>query len=574
MAKFPTYRGVLPKRLNPFKLSHYALLAYWIYFRPTGIKCYFYQMLPSLFRAESHPGFFRKWSNPAYANVYLMLPILALVLVLLVSLPVTMFCGWILDVPIDWTKWREGAIFGVALGVPIGIALGVVGQIIGGDALGSVVGVVLGVTMGVLGGVSLGVAFGVVFKSIMDGVVTVGTIFGIVGGMAITLDVEIGVAMSLTFAVIGAISFVAEYLVFRLFGVQFGALVARWVMSVSFIIGAFRVILYPFQCGLALGSLFPNIKHPLEWDELVVLPLPWTRRMLARKLRKDERQGLNFLATVWRSLFCRPALQTVLYRYLHKHPEPLRFLYSLLTNPDLEEYMFIPLTPQHWVDNVNVCRVFLGELALQHVEASHNPRFRRSSWWLNLYIYKRPHTPLTRFAGMLVDLLDIQDRKAADRELGSYHEVYQSVSTYPDGKEIALSFEAMATFLSYRDWSVLPEAETISANLARQIVFRQALRPNTLTALSCLGCIGTHIARCRTTQEHTYCLTILARATGDLNDLNDFIGQQVILPERFLLQRIVHQWRQMIIAAIGELGKLEGITHSQNKVEQNMVKNL
>ena len=38
------------------------------------------------------------------------------------------------------------------------------------------------------------------------------------------------------------------------------------------------------------------------------------------------------------------------------------------------------------------------------------------------------------------------------------------------------------------------------------------------------------------------------------------VGRPSIAPERLLLQRIVHQWQQMIIAAIGELGKLEGMT--------------
>jgi hypothetical protein len=192
---------------------------------------------------------------------------------------------------------------------------------------------------------------------------------------------------------------------------------------------------------------------------------------------------------------------------------------------------------------------------LQHVEASQNPHFRRSSWWLNLHLYKRPHTPLTRFARMLGDLVDQQTGGMENRELSVYRDVYQNLLAYPDGQEIALSFEAMAAFLSYHHWSALPEAETLSANLARQIVFRQALRPNTLTALSRLGCIGTHIARCRATQERTHCLTTLARATGDLNDLNDFIGQQVIIPERLLLQQIVSQWRQLLIDAIGEMGK-------------------
>ena len=40
MLTFPTYRGELPQCLNPLNLRHYFLLAYWVYFRPTALKCY------------------------------------------------------------------------------------------------------------------------------------------------------------------------------------------------------------------------------------------------------------------------------------------------------------------------------------------------------------------------------------------------------------------------------------------------------------------------------------------------------------------------------------------------------
>jgi len=484
-----------------------------------------------------------------------MVPIMTPLLSLLLSLLVTFLSGWILDAPVDWERWGEGLGFGVVLGVTLGMAFGMVGRVMGGVALGSVVGVASGITIGVLGGMTVSVALGVSFTSIMDGAVTVVAIFGIVGGMAITLDVEIGVAVSLTFAIIGSMSFIAEYIIFKLFGVRFGALLARGVMSAAFIIGAFRGILYPFQFGLALFSIFPKVRHPLEWDELTLLLLPWTRRTLSKKLQQDELQGLNFLADVWRNLFCRPSLQAVFYRYLHKHPNPLRFFYNLLTNPDMEEYMLVPVTPQHWEYNVSIRRVFLGELALQHVEATQNPRFHRSSWWLNLHIYKRPHTPLTRFAGMLYDLLDEHAIKTKELELSSYSEIYNSLSAYPDGKEIALSFKTMATFLSYRDLSALPEAEKIAPNLALSIFFRDSIRRTVLVTLTRLGHVGADIAVYRNAVDSPEQLAALARATGDLNDLYEYVCKEVGAPEQFLLCRVIRQWQQLIIEAIGDLGK-------------------
>ena len=50
MPDFPTYRGELPTCLSPFNFHHYLLLAYWIFFRPTALKCYLYQADPETYR--------------------------------------------------------------------------------------------------------------------------------------------------------------------------------------------------------------------------------------------------------------------------------------------------------------------------------------------------------------------------------------------------------------------------------------------------------------------------------------------------------------------------------------------
>ncbi|MGB3518015.1 MAG: hypothetical protein WBA43_16280, partial [Elainellaceae cyanobacterium] len=82
MPTFPTYPGELPACLNPFNPRHYALLAYWIFFRPTALKCYLYQADPELYRAGPGLGVFRSLARSAYRNLYGMAPLTA-VLVLL-----------------------------------------------------------------------------------------------------------------------------------------------------------------------------------------------------------------------------------------------------------------------------------------------------------------------------------------------------------------------------------------------------------------------------------------------------------------------------------------------------------
>lgn len=456
--------------------------------------------------------------------------------------------------------------FGVGIGMTIGMASGMVGRMIGGNVLGLIMGVTFGVTIGVLGGMTGSVALGISFTNLTDAAIVVSAVFGVMGGMAATLDIEIGVAVCLTFLIIGAMSFGAEFIVYHLFGTRFGALLARGMMSGAFIAGAFRVLLYPFQWGLAFFSFLPGVRHPFDWDELIVLPLPWTRSMLFQRLRKNEDRGLQCLAEVWRNLFCRPAIQAVFYRYLHKHRQPFRFLYGLLRNPDLEAYMLIPMTPQQWEHNVSVLQVMLGELALHHVEATHNPRFQRSAWWLNLHIYKRrPHTPLTRFAGMLYDLLGHQTVETDGFDLAAYESVYRNVSIYPDGKEIEVSFSAMATCLGYQDLAAVAGAQTMVKEIEAHICLHKTIRPSVFIALTYLSQIGTDIAHYHEATTNAAKLAALAHATGRLNDLHAYVCAEVTIPERGLLQRIVQQWQQLIVSEIGELGKLQ---ESQKEVTE------
>ncbi len=553
MLSFPTYRHKLPRCLRLFKPDHYLLLAYWIYFRPTALKCYLYQALPELYNTENPVKFFHKWGTPAFRNLYFMVPFVCLCLSLLLSFPVTLFSAWRLNVPISWAQWMDGGMLGIALGVTIGMAFGMVGRVLGGVALSSIFGIVYGVTIGVLGGVSLSVALGVSFTNIMDGAMTIGTIFGVLGGMALTTDIEIGVALSLAFGVMAAMSFGAESIAFNIFGIRLGALLTRGMMSGAFVLGAFRVVFYPLQSIFALGSIFYNPIHPIEWDELTILPLPFTRRVLTRKLHHDEQQGLHFLKDAGRNLFLRAALKAVLYRYLHKHAHPLAFLYSVLENSSMEEYLLVPVNPQHWEQHATVRHVFLGELALRPVEATQHPRFRRSARWLNLL--RRRQTPLTQFAGMLYDLLDERKIEKEGIDLVSYCEIYTGLSDYPEGSEIALSYETMAVFLSYTALSDLPAAARVGSHLALSISPHDSIRPAVLTALTRLGQVGSDTGVYHEALKRQAQLAALARATGDINDLNEYVMKEVIAPEQYILRRIIWQWQQLIIAALGELGK-------------------
>ncbi len=555
MPVFPKYLEILPECLRLFRPFHYVLLAYWVYFRPNALKGYFYQALPELFTYEKPIGFFRKWGTSAFRNLFVMLPIVCMTLTVLLSAPITILSAWKLQVPVNWEQWFEGGMLGVALGVTIGMAFGMVGRVIGGVGLSTIVGVSYGIMVGVLGGVSFSVGLGVSFASLIDGALIVGAVFGIIGGSALALDIEIGIALSLAFAMMAAMSFGAEFIASKVLGLHFGALQVRGVMSAAFVCGAFRLLFYPFQLMLAFCGLGRESIHPVFWDELAVLPLPFTRWLLTRKLKRNEEAGLRFLASVGRNLFRRAVLQAVLYRHLHKHSRPLHFLYHILSNPAMEEYLLVPSAPRDWEQYVSVRRVFLGELALRIVEATQHPRFHRSAWWFNLR--KRRDTTLTKFAGMLYDLSDEHNIERDSLDLEPYREIYSSLSAYSDGEEIALSYEAMATFLSYNTLSELPSASEISSHLTLSIFFHDAIRPTVLRSITQLGEVGADIGRYFETTTQQTQLAALARTAGDLNELHDYVSHEVMAPEQYILQRIVYQWQQLIIAAIGELGKAD-----------------
>ncbi|MBX0331485.1 hypothetical protein K2Z83_27920, partial [Oscillochloris sp. ZM17-4] len=100
MPTFPTYRGELPARLSPLNPRHYLLLAYWVFFRPTALKCYLYQAAPEVYRSSTSglKNLRHMFGIPAYRNLWLMLPVLAVML----SLPLVLLASWAQGTSVNW----------------------------------------------------------------------------------------------------------------------------------------------------------------------------------------------------------------------------------------------------------------------------------------------------------------------------------------------------------------------------------------------------------------------------------------------------------------------------------------
>jgi len=594
MPKFPTYRGELPECLNPLNPRHYLLLIYWIFFRPTALKYYLYQADPELYRFDQGKSIYNTRYVLAYRNLYIIGFIVTMMLSLLIGLPFKFLNSWILNVPVDLLVWMGRLVFGVVLGIAGGMITCIIFSMAVSTAAVGVFGIVISIPLGVISGlifvtvnsiidlllfslvsimiVSITLRLSVAADKTMYRMI-VGVVLIIVIGMAIILIgrtlVDIIIGDYVTILVIGITT--GTLFIVTIAGMGYltsgviGGIAIGIVVSLTFSVlvgvmvsvGALRIIFYPFQLILALCSFSRWVRHPLEWDELAILPLPRTQSILLHQLCQNERTGLCLLAEVGSNSFQRWALQAALYQYIHKHNVPLHFLYSVFRNPDLNQYVMTPLKARHWRQNISVRHLFLGELALFFVETAKGSASTvgdRFVWWVTYILREHRHTPLTRFARMLYDLQEKEVVEAEEFNLSSYSEIYNDLSAYPGGKEIAQTFGTIATFLSCNELPALSGAHEITSNL---ITFENPIRPTVLTALSRLGEAGAEIATYRDSTSRANQMAALARATDALKDLDAYVQAEVMAPEQYLLRRIIRQWQQLIIGAGGELGRAE-----------------
>ncbi len=518
MPNFPTYRGELPACLNPRKARHYFLLAYWVFFRPTALKCYLYQADPELYKTGAGLGIFKTVRIRAYRNLYLMVPIIALFFGLLVAVPFSLMDPFIFGMPVDIFAWVFKVIKGVAVGVAVGVLLGVTDGVLLGVLLGVVLGVVLGVTFGVAGDVA----------------------FGMVG------DVAFGVAVGVIFSVaVGVIFSVAFGVIFSVAG------------DVAFAMGASRALFYPIQWLLSLLSLSGKVKHPLFWDELIVLPLSDVRQILNQTLQQNEQKGLCQLAEIMSNPFQRWLMQKILYNYLHQKEAPLHFIYNrMLSNVALNTYVSAPLSPKDWERMPNHCQLLLGEIAGEWVRIFDETFYNASEklvWWLTNPFREKRSTPLTEFAALLYALYEPERVSPADTLNQTWaKEAYTHIKHYPNGAEISQSFAAFTPFLNYQNITDLIQAQTLIADLPDT---HTAIRPTVMIAITRLGQIGTEVAIYQDSTSRVNKLSALARAADNLEELKAYIHTEVNEPERFIIEAIIEQWQPLLIEASGELGQ-------------------
>ncbi len=398
--------------------------------------------------------------------------------------------------------------------------------------------------------IGLTVVFGIVFGILVGATcgLTGRTAVGLFASIVIILFIGMAVGIVVACFLTPAISFKGRLLpgirAGMAVGVSFNLLVA---------IGALRLPLYPLELVLALISRFRGKWHPARWDELLVLPVPRTSTLLQAHLRVSELRGLQLAADVARNPFQRAYAQRALHTHLHFVAAPLHFLYDLLNSQELNTYIVAPLSKRDWQLLPTTKQVLLGEVGNQWVDYSSdgvNQVAESWVWGLTWFGRNHKHSPLTRFAGMLYQLSYTDTVKVEDFHLSALEKTYAGLTQYPGGMEIADSFEALATFLSYDKLSDLTIAGDVVSRLS---VNEASIRPEVLTALTRCGEIGTKVLTYQAATTTIEQLAALARITSALDILDKYVVEKVGTPEQAILRRIIRQWRAIASTALGEI---------------------
>jgi hypothetical protein len=500
MPTFPVYPGELPTCLNPWNLRHYLLLAYWVFYRPTALKCYLYQIDPDLYRTEGGIGnFLKTFRYSAYRNLYLFIPLTALFLAFSIAgIPTLIY--WLHGGSVEWLTGAIGAFIGVNSGVILGIAGGVASGVTIGVASGMTGGVASSITIGVVAGMALGV-----FNAVAD----------------------INSNFVWIFSIYGTFSRIPTYL--------------------------------PLFVGSLLCHNKPN-RHPITWSESHILPLPFTTRTIKTLLQKSEISGFGRIDSVVSNYYLYANLQKVLRQHLLKHSNPINYLYGLLHNLDLENYAYAPVKKVHWLSNPTVKELFLGEIAITRTNRS-RPIIGYMAQ-LSKFQPDKDSTLLTCLAGLLYVLLQLTKTESKFFDVDLYFEHISRIRRftddlvkYPGGNEVYTSYTLFTNSLKCKKIEDIPLSQiNIPFPLPEPST---AIRPSIITAQLQLQTIAQDIQSALTMTSRVNQLSAYARANDDLQNLAAYITENTLKPEQTILSLIVEHWTEIIIAASGAIARTE-----------------
>lgn len=628
MPTFSTYNGELPSCLNPLNPRHWLLLAHWVYFRPTALKCYLYQADSELYRAGAGWTIFKTWKTPAYRNLFLSIPAICLLL----SLPLSLFSillfillkqtifsltgyligfsltGYLIGLLIGITIGLSfGAIFGSILGLSLGVArgtiVGIITAIAGGVGHGIVISVVLSINQkfnlsdifGNSFGTLLGIATGVIVclgvVAILGGVIgiVIGVLFGTVTGVngslifsilssSFSLNTDNTKAACLAFAVefglvamgsLGAgVSFAESAVTVLVSGAAISLTIA--ITNANLIVGFFafliivlliwQIPIYFLECCLVFFTSNRRIISIFQWNENQIFPLPKMQNASLYLLNQKGtfQYGLENLSYLACNPFQRWIAQKTLKKYLYQQSQPLEFIYTIIRdNRITDTYVRPPVTDIGWQQLPTVKKLLLGEISGQWVDCTvdtFNQQVEYLIYYMTRFGRNRSETNLTRFVGLLYQLLDQEIINKDKLKQLKCQDNYRGLSHYIGGQEIESSFQIMRNFLDCTQLLDIP-AKTQTNTFFDLPPSETAIRPEVIKALDSLRDVGTEINTYQNATSYANKQSAILRANDILNSLNEYATNQIITPEKAIISGIIYEWRKLVST---EGGKLAG----------------
>ena len=557
MPTFPTYPGKLPKCFNPFNWRHYFLFLYWVFFRPTALKCYLYQADPELYRGESGKGIGSALALPAYRNLIIVALGATVLISCSIRASVLLLQGHTVEYVIVWGWFFIWWSFVVLTTMVFALLMVVTNGVVYGVAMGIVSVVGFGFVLSVLG---LGIA-GVVFT------VALGWAVGPVG--IISNDFIRIWSAGVVGSLIGVLS--------RDFT---GDLLSQVLIIVAVMAGFLRLPIFVLQGGGLLRAPWRGL-HPIWWDELAVLPFLHSEVAITQAWRSGEEDGLRRLSQLTANPFQRWVVQRALIRRLHDSATPIHFLYRLFQIKELDAYAIAPLGVKDWRRIPSVLQIYLNELAgIEDVAAPFVDKWVRSLTQPLRIKHLSPLIDLTRIlllyhlaqcfvsteetarsiipednlqANVLLKHIELFKHRIEQAcELDQFLPLSKSLLAYPGGEELQHSFGCMASCLRATSLAELANGESWFKGMPAA---KAAIRPPVIEALEGLARIRQDIAVSEVASSRVNQLAALARAIEGLEDLRVFITQEVWSPEQVLLQAILLRWRSLVSGASGRLGQ-------------------
>jgi hypothetical protein len=558
MPTFPTYDRELPKCLNPLNPRHYLLVLYWVFFRPTALKCYLYQASPEIYKSEGGwEKIVASMDEPAYKNLICMC---------FLSLFTINFAVFYFLVANDFNSsdnfisyivgWTENQLF-VANKIFIAVLL-------------------IGAVM-----TAFGIIFGYGIRSFR--LAGLGSTFVLASSLLAANSSPILFALVFTFFIsiiflsTDDIPFIILFL--ALTGFCLGITVG-WEFSLALTVAVLRLPYYFFQLFGSLLSGFFLGWHPILEDELIILPLPKTHQYLLSRLLSSTEQGLNNLAQVIANPFQAWAVHNAAWSYLEQSESPIADLYSWSTAKELNRYVQAPIDKEDFEEKTSSWQLLFAELAGISLSPNGEISLPNTSNFPRFFTTPLRCQPLAGLQELALLFLvfsisiveDIDILKSLKELQNNSSEKFQnnldttsilSLKNYEYHQEILQSFNSFLIYLLFQTTADIATAPQHLTWLNPTDIF---LRPTVIQALQTLSQISQEVNRANIASSPLNQRNAILIANDSLEQLTTYVTEQVHpnYPEQKLLLRIIDQWQSIITKAGGELGRAELLEPIEN----------